>query len=113
MAVWQLHAELDAALDHANLAGRDLENTQLSNHAQSAQLRNDQHLPIGVVEEAVRHALVGHVDVNREPGVHLEIAVAAERAHTLNKVRGFFRNLEGTPAQLIRRGRNLFERRPQ
>ena len=100
-------AELDAARNDADLAGRDFENSEFRVKAKRAELRDDQQLAIGGVEEAVLHGGVGGVDVNGDADLHGRIAVAAQRHDAVDEVGLLFGNRQRIPAELIGRGGNF------
>ena len=100
-------AEFDAARDHADLAGRDVEDAEFGVEAQRAELGNDEQLAVGGVEEAVVHRGVAGVEVDRDAGLHRGIAVAAQRDDAVDEVGWLRGNGQRIPAQLIGRGRRL------
>ena len=101
------HAEFDPARNHADLARRDLQNAELGMKAKRAQLRNDQHLAVGGVEEAVLHRRVCGIEMNRHARLHRRIAVAAQRDDAVDEISLLFGNGQRIPAQLIGRRGNL------
>ena len=106
----QLDAELDAARNHADLAGRHLEDAELGVQAESSQLRHDQHFSVGVREEPFAHGCIGGIEVDGDACLHGGVAVAAERDHAIKEIRRLFRQRQRIPAQLIRRGPRFSER---
>ena len=103
-------AELDAARDDADLAGRYFENAQFGVKAQRSELRNDQHLAVGGIEEAILHGGIGGIEMNGEAGLHRRIAIAAERDDAVDEVRLLFGQWQRIPAELIRSGGRFEER---
>ena len=78
--------------------------------SESSQLRHDQQLAVGAIEEAVPHGGVGGVEVDGDAGLHGRVAVAAERDDAVDEIGLLFGNRQRIPAQLIGRGRRLSER---
>ena len=98
----QLNAEFDAARNHANLARSDIQNAEFGVEAQRSQLRHNQQLAVGVIEETVLHRGVGRVEMNRDAGLHRRVAIAAERDDAVDEVGLLFGERQRIPAQLIR-----------
>ena len=86
-AVGQFGAKLDAARNHRQLAGRNVENAQFCAQQQPALLRQNQHLAVCVVKEAVVHRCIGDIEVNADAILHGRVAVAAQRDNALDEVR--------------------------
>ncbi len=74
-------------------------------------LRHDQHLAVGIVEDALAHRAIGGVKVHGHAELRRDIAVAAERDHALDEVGGPLRDRHRAPAQLRRRRVDIVERR--
>ena len=68
-AVRQLDAEAHAARDDDDLLRLGVDHAELGDEALPALLRHDQHLAVGVVEDAVAHRAVGGVEVRRGAGL--------------------------------------------
>ena len=68
-AVRQLDAKLDAARDHRDLAGLDVDDAELGAEPQPALLRHEQQLAVGVVEVLVLHRAGDEIDVRRHAGL--------------------------------------------
>ena len=104
-AVRQIDAELDAARDHADLPGRDLEHAELGGEARAPLLRHEQQFAIGVVEIARLHRRVGGVNMHRHAGLRGRVAAARDRHQALDEIGGRLGDRKGIPAELIgRRG---------
>ena len=92
-------AKFDAARNHADFAGSDIENSKLRVKAKRAELRNDQQFAIGGVEEAILHGGVGGVDVNGHAHLHGRIAVAAKGHDAIDEVGLLFGNRAADPSE--------------
>ena len=73
----------------------------------AALLREDEHLAVGVVEEAVGHGGVGGVEVDADAVLRGGVAVAAEGDDAFDEVGGRGWEWERVPAHLVGR-RGLF-----
>ena len=98
LVVEQLDAELDAAGNDGEFARGDLEDAAFGAKEQRALLRQDQHLAVGVVEEAVVHGGVGGVEVNADAVLHGGIAVAAEGDDAFDEIGGLGREWAAGPS---------------
>ncbi|MNM86767.1 hypothetical protein D3C81_989290 [compost metagenome] len=107
LAVRQLHAETHAARDHDDLLRFHFQAAQLGHHQQAPLLRHDQHLAVGVVEEAVMHRLVGQVQVDAATGHRFRAAITGHRHDAVDKVGRHGRHGRRAPAHLVRRRRHF------
>ncbi len=101
------HAELHSSWNHADLARPYAQDPQLRVKAKRAELRNDQQLPIGRVEEAIFHRMVRSIQMDRQTRLHGRVATAAQRDNAVDEVRFLIGNGQRIPAQLVRRRRHL------
>jgi len=105
----EFDAELDAAGDEGDLAGGKIEYAEFGVEHQAAQLWDEEQFAIGGVEEAVGHAFVGCVDVDRVAGVHTEVAAAGQCGQAVDKVGWLGGQRERVPTELAGRGFDFVE----
>ena len=105
------HAELHSSRNHADLARLYAQDPQLRVEAKRAELRNDQQLPIGCVEEAIFHRMVRGIQMDRQARLHGRVAIAAQRDNAVDEVRFLVGNRQRIPPQLVR-GRRHLDKRP-
>lgn len=96
-------------LNDTNFIRLDVDLTKLGGDVERTKLRDDQKVAVAVVERAVVHRLVAHVNVNRNSMTSPGIAGPANRAHSIDEVRfpGLARQLERAPTKLRRVGENF------
>ena len=109
-AVRQIDAELDAARDDADLAGRDIEDAEFGGDAQASLLRDDQQFAIGVVEVARLHGGVGGVEVHGHAGLRGRVAAAGNGYQAVDEIGGRLGDGKRIPAQLVGRRGHFVER---
>eukprot|EP01136_Pigoraptor_vietnamica_P024412 Opistho-1_new@77441 len=97
------HGEPDSALHDANLVRADLHDAVFGDDRELAGLRNDEEIPVRVLQGLVNHRRIARVDVHGEPVAHGGVAGAGKRGDALHKVDGAVRrrNVEGVPAHLV------------
>ncbi len=88
----QFDPKPQAARKQRELTWSDIKLPQFSRKAHRALLRHDQHLTISVVEESISHRLVSRIDVNAQPDLRRNAAVAGDGRHAVDKVRRLFGN---------------------
>ena len=101
------YAELDAAGDDADLARRNLKYAEFGVKLERTELRNDEELSIGGIEEAVVHGSIGGIEVDGGSDLHGRIAIAAKRNDAINEIRLLLGERQWVPAQLIGSCRRL------
>ena len=96
--VRQLGAELDAARDHRDLAGLDVDDAELGAQPQAPLLGHEHHLAVGVVEVLVLHRAGGEINVRRHAGLAAGIAGCGNGPDTLDQRQAFGRERDRVPA---------------
>ncbi len=110
MLAAKFNAELDAARDDADFAGRDFEDAEFGVKADDAGLRNNEHFTIGIGEKTVAHGGVGGVEMDGDSGLHGRVAVAAESDDAFEEIGWLLGKRERVPAKLIGRCGHFVER---
>ena len=106
----QLHLELDAARNDADLARCDAELSQLGEDQDLAELRDEHQLAVGVDEVASAHRAVGAVDVDRHAGLRRRLAAAGESYQFVQEIGRGVGNRQRIPAQPVGRRLDFVER---
>ena len=108
-AVGQLDPKAHAARDHDDLLRLGVDHAELGDEALAPELRHDQQLAVGAVEDAPLHRLVRGVQVHRRTGLRMRVAVAGHRHEAVDEVGRLRRQRQRVPAQLVRRRRHVAE----
>ena len=112
-AVRQVDGDLDAARDHGEVAGREVERAAFGAQADVAGLRQQHHLGVGVAEIAPLHRGVGAVQVDRQAGPGAHVAVPDIARHAVEEVGGRLGHRLRRPAALGMRKGAVRRRRGQ
>jgi hypothetical protein len=103
-AVGQADAEAQAARDHHDLAGGDVEAAEFGGELQAPLLRHHQHLAVGVPEDAL-HRAVGGVEMHRDALDGRTLGVGDEGDEAGDEIGGGVGQRQRVPAQPVGRGR--------
>ena len=85
-AVRQRHRETQAARNHRDFLRLDLEDSKLGRNPQSALLRHDQQLTVGIVKVTTGHIAIGRVQMNADTRLPRRTAVASHGEQAVEKI---------------------------
>ena len=99
-AAGEFDAELDAARDHRDLAGLDIDAAELGDEAQIALLHHEHHLAVGIVEMLIDHRFRDQIDMRGHAGLRVGVACRGHGLHALQEGLVLLRDRRRIPAQL-------------
>ena len=109
LTVRQLDPEAQPPGNQQHFLRCGLQDPELGRDAQPPELRHDEELAVGIVEEPIAHGAVGEVPVNAAARVRVRRAGTTERQQAIDEIGRLPRNGGWAPAQRIRRHRERLE----
>ena len=96
----EFDTEFDAARDHRDLAGLDIDPAEFGDEAQGTLLGHEHHLAIGIIKMLIDHRFGDQQDMRGHAGLRVGVARRGHGLHALQEGHVLLRDRRRVPAQL-------------